>query len=445
MKPADAPQWREAVLPPAFALVFGGLLGLTLLKLGNPAIFANLVPRPANVWEWCLAAWPPDYGYYPLAAVAVLGLAGLSWRHVRWHWVLVLPMVWLVWQLVAAERTVDAALTERAVRHFAAGVVCFYLGLFVLARGRFMGWFWAGLGTAFCLVLLSGWGQQFGGLDASRRYFFLYVYPTLPDPQPELLKRMQSDRIFATLFYPNTLAGVILLLLPGVLAAIWLLATWLTPAARGFVAGAVLVGALACLYWSRSKGGWLLMLGVGLGAVLHLDWPRRLKLALVGGLVVAGLAGFAVRYAGFFQKGATSVVARFDYWEAALKIIRENPVFGTGPGTFGVLYARIKPPEAEMARLTHNDYLQQATDSGLPGALAYTGFVAGALAVAYRRARGLAGPLGLAVWLGLLAWACQSLFEFGLYIPAVGWPAMALLGWLLGQPRNDMDTPPRPT
>ena len=37
-----------------------------------------------------------------------------------------------------------------------------------------------------------------------------------------------------------------------------------------------------------------------------------------------------------------------------------------------------------------------------------------------------------AIWLGVLGWSLQGLFEFGLYIPALAWPAFTFLGWLLG-------------
>jgi hypothetical protein len=40
--------------------------------------------------------------------------------------------------------------------------------------------------------------------------------------------------------------------------------------------------------------------------------------------------------------------------------------------------------------------------------------------------------LTAAIWLGVLGWSLQSLVEFGLYIPALAWPAFAFLGWLLG-------------
>ena len=94
-------------------------------------------------------------------------------------------------------------------------------------------------------------------------------------------------------------------------------------------------------------------------------------------------------------------------------------------------YAKIKPPEAEMARLAHNDYLQQASDSGFIGGILYTGFIWSSLFLSWRKLN--RSPLRLAVWFGLLGFALQSFVEFGLHIPALAWPFFLLLGWLLGQ------------
>jgi len=252
---------------------------------------------------------------------------------------------------------------------------------------------------------------------------------------------MSSERIFSTLFYPNTLAGALLLLLPAALAALWQLRALLTAAARWFLIGLVGTAGLACLYWSGSKGGWLMMLLLGLVALLRLPFSRGLKVVLVTGILLAGLAGFFWRHSAFFQKGATSVSARFDYWDAATQTAKAKPLFGTGPGTFAIAYAKIKRPESEMARLAHNDYLEQASDSGLVGLLTYGLFIAGALLWSFPRAgKTLTADdsdewLTFAVWLGALGWSLQSFVEFGLYIPALAWPAFTFLGWLLGKQR----------
>lgn len=426
------------------ATLFGTVLGLALLKFVNPAVFEKLVEWPTNGYEWAINPWPVVIGYWLLAAVALLGIFAVRREVAAPRWLTVLPVVWLGWQFVAATHTVDAELTRSTLKHFVACVVCFYLGLFALARLRNPTYFLLPICGAFVVVIAAGIQQHFGGLEASRQYFFTYVYPQLPSVPPEYLQKLRSDRIFSTQFYPNALAGVVLLLAPATLAAIWQCKRRLTAAARAFLVGLVGLAALTCLYWSGSKGGWLLMLVVGMVVLLRLQFATRLKVALVGLVLMVGLAGFALKYAGFFQRGAKSVSARFDYWEAATRTTAANPVFGTGPGTFGVAYKAIKRPESEMSRLAHNDYLQQASDSGLVGFVAYVVLIVGTLVHA-RSAPGSFGSAGeglrFSIWLGLLGWSLQSLLEFGLYIPALAWCCFGWMGWLLGTAKP-IDKPP---
>jgi O-antigen ligase len=83
-----------------------------------------------------------------------------------------------------------------------------------------------------------------------------------------------------------------------------------------------------------------------------------------------------------------------------------------------------------MARLAHNDYLQQGSDSGLVSLLAYGLWFMGGLFMLYRnRDRSLVFRV---VWLGLVAVAGQGVVEFGGYVPAVGWLTFFLMGWLGG-------------
>jgi O-antigen ligase len=246
---------------------------------------------------------------------------------------------------------------------------------------------------------------------------------------------MYSTRLYGHMFYPNALAGVILLLLPVSLALLLGQGRWrLARAALALGLGAL---GLACLYWSGSKAGWLIALALFGAWFLHFPLPVKLKISLVGVTMVIGLFGFAVKYADYFDRGATSVGARFGYWRAAAQTAMEEPLLGTGPGTFQIAYKRHRAPGAEPTRLTHNDYLQQASDSGWPGFALYAAFIGGAAWILARRR--LDDPLLIAVRLGLLAWALQGFVEFGLYIPALAWPAWLMLGWLLASPTNWFD------
>jgi len=424
LEAAGLPSWL-------FPGLFGLFLGLALLKLGNPPIMAKFVDRPTGVAEWIISAWPLDVGYWLMGAVAVVGFFAARWPRDLPKWQLSLPLAWVAWQFFSAMSTVNAHLTEQTLKHFVACGACFYLGCFSLARHRSVRAFWIPILGAFGLIIVVGIDQHFGGLEETRKYFYTYVYPTLPAVPPEYLKKISSDRIFSTLFYPNSLAGVILLLLPISLGLIWQSAVRLAAASRGMLLLLFGAGALACLFWSGSKGGWLLALVLALVALLHVRVSKRIKVAVLTVLLLCGVVGFFLKYADFFQRGATSVVARFDYWRSALRTVASNPVLGSGPGTFGVVYLTIKNPESEMSRLTHNDYLQQASDSGLPGGAAYLAFTLSVLFFGYAKPKGSEGTLQFLVWLGFLGWAMQGMMEFSLYIPALAWPAFAFAGWLL--------------
>lgn len=418
--PAAAPVRKPAGDPLArpFAAAFGLLIGLALLKFGNPVIMDKYVDRPGGVYEWLLNSWPVHWGYGTLAGVGVLGALTARWRKDLPWWLLGLPLVWLGWQFVAAAGSISPHLTAMTLLHFSSCVACFYLGVFALGRSTHLSLFSLGVLAGFVCVLVSGFRQHFGGLEETRQYFLTYIYPTLKEVPAAYLKRMFSNRIFATLFYANTLAGVVLMLLPPSLAFIWSWEKQLTAAARSFLMGMMGIAALACLFWSGSKGGWLLMLILLFAGVLFLPFRKELKVLLVAGVLVLGITGFVWKYAGFFKRGAPSVAERFHYWHAALVTAEHHPITGTGPGTFGIAYEKIRQPDWEGARMTHNDYLEQASDSGVVGFLSFTGFVAASLVFAFRRGRLKDDWVRLAVWLGLLGWSLQSLVEFGLYIPA---------------------------
>ena len=442
-----------------FVLLFGAFLGLALLKFGNAVIMERQITWPKDSYEWAIAQWPVAMGYGLLAILAVSGAALARWRIGKHPWLVALPLLWLGWQLLAATTTVDGALTGLTLRHFAACVVCFYLGYFTLGRVASLGAFWGPVIAAMMLVILVGVDQRFRG-QAETRAFLLKNEQThwrdLPADQvaemerdgllfrtpdgwtvnPGLLKKAESRRISSTLFYPNSLAGAILLVLPPCLVT---LATTrrLTSGARWFAGSAFGLGAMASLFWSGSKSGWLLALVLAVITLLRSPLNRQIKAGIVVAVLVVGLAGFVARYAGFFERGATSVVARFDYWRAAWQTAASHPMLGTGPGTFSRAYQGIKRPESEMARLTHNDYLQQASDSGWPGFLLYVGLILGGLLVSGKALWTSGSWEQYAIWVGTLGWALQGMVEFGLYLPALAWTAFAMLGWLVAKTAND--------
>ena len=478
---ADTPEQKDRV----FLILTGIWLFTALLLFGNPVILDYLHPvKDIGIPTQSIGVTPEDDSnarpYVGILAVlglaCVLGFSRLAKPKFQLPaalplWIMWLPLGWFGWQLASLLQTVDRETSMATVIHFGSCVAAFYLGLFVLARMRLARLVLWGAALGLMANLLDASREHFGGLEQTRRAIIEQIESGKLDPAKvaphlreekkdfppevaqkieklpaetaakirqfpvEMVKRWYSPRLFGHMFYPNALAGVILLLLPVSLALLVGQARW-GPLRFVLALGLAGVG-LGCLYWSGSKAGWLIamvLLGVWL---LHFPFSTKLKIGLASAAMVIGLTGFAVKYADYFDKGATSVGARFGYWSAAVKTAADEPLLGSGPGTFQIAYKRHRPPEAEPTRLTHNDYLQQASDSGVPGFLLYMAFFGGATWVLARRR--MMEPVHVAMRLGLLTWMLQGVVEFGLYIPALAWPAWLMLGWLLALPTNQVD------
>jgi hypothetical protein len=421
--------------PKVFAVVAGLFLFVSILKFGYPVILVNTILPPENASAAVFESWQVKWGYWFMLPLVVAGLFAIRWKSTGFKWLLALPLIWLVWQFISATQTVDSRLTSITLEHFSACVILFYLGCFALKRVRNPWPLWAALALALCWVMRIGLEQHFGGLEATRRFIYSMKDGTGVPPDllhdPTYLKRIASSRIFSTFSNSDALAGCIVLLLPVTLAFLWQITPKVRTAMRwAFVA--ILGGCgLACLYWSGSKGGWLVAMIVAMIGLGHSTVSLKWKRILICGVLILGMAGFGIRYAATYKKQKISVVTRFAYWQAALQIAAKHPMLGTGPGTFSVLYGQIKRPEDDFTRLCHNDYLEQACDSGLPGFVAYAAMIGGYLVYMYRyRVRNVGGiGIHFAVWLGVLGLCLHSAVEYHLYIPALSWPMFFLMGF----------------
>jgi hypothetical protein len=440
-----------------YALVFGLFLGLAILKFGNPVILDNIITPPVSLAEFWADAWPVHWGNWIFLPLVCAGAGLVLARRPRWpgtRWLWLLPLLWFGWQLLSATQTVDAHLTATTLCQFAGCLAGYFLGALILGREHVRRWLLVGLLAAFAFCLIRGIHQRLFEFSQSRQVLvegprtgWTNLSPELflemkrnrviintngvDVPNPVILARFAKGRVMGTLVYPNALAGIILLLLPVSLVLAFNSARSLRPplpaAATSLV---VLLGGLAFL-WTGSKLGWLIAMGMVGVCLFRLPWTARLKWTALIAITVIGLGIFALRFHSYFATGATSVGARFDYWQAAVKTTWQHPFLGTGPGTFQRPYARLKAPDAEMARLTHNDYLEQFSDSGIAGGIFYGLWIILALATIGRRVWPSADPAGFAIFLGVLGWFVQGLGEFSLYVPALAWTVFTFLGSLL--------------
>lgn len=450
-----------------YALLFGLFLGLAMWKFGNPVILDHKIIPPSTPGEFWTEAWPTHWAKWIFLPLALAGAVVAVAAKPRWpanKWLGLLPLLWFGWQIFSATQTVDAGLTSATLWQLFGCVACYFIGALVLGRKRGLRWLLIGViaAFAFCLVRAADQrlvefplshemlveGERDGWTNMSSRTLLdlkrdqvIITTNGVDVANPVILKKFTSGRVMGTLVYPNALAGAVLLLMPLTLALAFGAGN-LRPVIRSSVVALACVLGGAAFFWSGSKLGWLIALALGALYLFRLKWPARLKIVALAAIAVLGLGVFAVRFHHYFAAGATSVVARFDYWRAAVETTVANPVAGTGPGTFQRPYEQIKSSDAEMARLAHNDYLEQFSDSGIPGGVFYGAWIVTSLTTIGRRVWRTSNQIIFAIFAGLLGWFVQGFGEFSLFIPALAWTAFTLLGCLLALTANEFDNNP---
>ena len=450
-----------------YALAFGLFLGLCIWKFGNPVILDHKISAPNSPAELLNEPWPLHWANWILLPLAIIGgllifknrildysekLEIENWKlKIQW-----LPLAWLGWQFVSATETVDADLTAATLWQFSGCVACYFLGALLFHNQTAQRILLIGILAAFTFCLMRAVDQRLFEFPSNRQMLVEGEHAGWTNFPPEtiaemkrenviittngvdvaspvILAKFEKGRVAGTLVYPNALAGIILLLWPMSLVLAFGSTSKLRPPIRlAAIALAVFLGG-AALFWSGSKLGWLIAIALAGLFLLRLDWPKKLKLVAVACVLLAGLGVFAIRFHHYFATGAHSAGARLDYWQAAVRTTAAHPVCGTGPGTFQRPYAQIKAPESEMARLTHNDYLEQFSDSGLVGGLTYTAWIFLALTTVAKKFWCSNETFTVAIMAGLLGWFIQGFGEFSLFIPATAWTAFTLLGGLVSQ------------
>jgi hypothetical protein len=442
-----------------YALAFGLFLGLCILKFGNPVILDHNIASPETLSDYRSDAWPihwVNWVFLPLAVIGAILItlsAGALPRRRYSPWLWFLPLLWLGWQMISATKTVDVNLTMATLWQFSGCIACYFIGIFLFQSPRALPLLLAGILAAFAICLIRAVqqhvefpgsakmlieGQQSGWtnlppdfVEEMRRENTIINTNGMDVVNPALLSRFTKNRVMGTLIYPNALAGLILMLFPVAFVLVYNGTKKLKPLVHLSAVGITVVLSALAFFWSGSKFGWLLAMLMGALCLFRLNWPMKFKILALVMVTVLGLGVFAIRFHSYFANGATSTTARFDYWNAAVQTVRSNPLFGTGPGTFQRPYERLKSPQAEMARLAHNDYLEQYSDSGVPGGLIYTVWVIATLFFIGRNVWKSPNQILVAVVLGLFGWFIQGIGEFELYIPALAWMAFTLLGWTL--------------
>lgn len=200
----------------------------------------------------------------------------------------------------------------------------------------------------------------------------------------------------------------------------------------------------AALVYSRSRMG-IAAASMSALVMLVLAWTSR----FYGRAALVSCAAFLVLSAGIVAWiGAASVVERFhdagqeytaadhtriSIWRDTLKLIRHHPWLGTGFGTFPIAFTAVQTTFlGEFVNHAHNDYLELASDLGIPVAAGLTATLVWILVRAVRAFRAASRNMDKFFALGCVggigAILLHSLVDFNLYIPANALVFASLLG-----------------
>jgi O-antigen ligase len=185
----------------------------------------------------------------------------------------------------------------------------------------------------------------------------------------------------------------------------------------------------------------LALVGLAAGLALAAVMARlgRPTLALVGVVLVAGIAGLLATGGGTGSAPQTVAAARVNLaspdrtgaLHAALQLVAQHPLTGTGPGQANLRWKETDHG-THLYVYVHNEYLQVAAELGLVG-LALLAILLAAMARLLWGARPPGHPSG--TWAGgvaaTAAFALHSGFDFVWHLPAIVLTVMLLIGVLL--------------
>jgi len=142
----------------------------------------------------------------------------------------------------------------------------------------------------------------------------------------------------------------------GIVGSLGLSAVWLTGSRGGLIAAGL--GLAALLLMIRTKGQ-AAQIAAGLGLAFLVTF------ALLGAASDEGSSGVADRA----EPAAQTAQFRVDHWRAGVGMFVDQPLTGTGLGSYGPVAPQFAPPETPLTAFAHNELVEHLGEGGLLVAL----------------------------------------------------------------------------
>ncbi len=402
-------------------------------KFGSVVNTTGIGFYPQTGFAWIFSPWPP----FLLPAVTGIALGLSMWsglsifpRDFSRYKHLLLPIASLtIVSFIGIIRTTEYDAAILFIWYLIA-VLNFVLAVFIqlrnhpTARTLFLG----SIAVGTVLLIVSGLNQVMYGFDETRELAIRLAREENRQLTPDLLNRLNQTRVFATFTYPNNYAAHLILTLPITIYSTWSFARKFNPVrvSQMVLTTVMTATSMLVLTLSGSRGA-VCSLFIATAAIILADRRivrvlsdrsrRMIPFVAVCLISIFGVAVFMVSK----DRDFASIGARFDYYQAALKMFLHAPLLGVGLGEFFPWYMRLKPPGAEETRLVHNLFLNFLSQCGLFGGIAAGYFLLQPLlilnAVITEKLRAVSFPVSVAGLAGCLAWNIHSLTDFNIQIP----------------------------
>lgn len=363
-KAATSGQTRSPM--PAWWRLTAVCLSLVLLTAGWWGGTLYTGPQPIEAWftGWLSGGQMPLFGSFVLSLGVLTAFAAAAWGADIWRFPvgrIFTPLLLLLLSLGVS--VASTGFQWHAVQKFAEWLTAALLLFTIVAMVRRGSLAWLMLGSLIA-------GASLVSLNALQDYAF------------QLKLGNPTWRVFATFFNPNFFAGYLAMTIPltwGVLlytarnreahpynkswlilltVSAWLqmIALMLTSSRAGFgaTAAALLIWFIAMLIQRLlNRTTFSLLIASGLILLTGALWIAR--------PAVERLTPQAA------QQEVYSAGFRMETWKGTLNMIRQNPLTGTGLGSYEWTYPRYA--HTGYTRLAHNSFLELAAEAGMPTVL----------------------------------------------------------------------------
>lgn len=212
------------------------------------------------------------------------------------------------------------------------------------------------------------------------------------------------------------------------------------------IAGYTLLLILPSLLLTGSRSGFLgLVAGLSVTIWLHMlrkSWKAAFlsALGILGtGVAIVIVLWFTVPsiqariYGSMLSNPDPAVSSRLMIWADSLRMFRDQPWFGFGPGSFRWVHPTYKEIFAQVRwRFAHNEYLHLLTEYGLVGALLMLtsggGYIIWLMRRTYKTADSFGAAMGAVLCGALFASLIHALFDYNLHV----YPVVQVLAMLAG-------------